>query len=477
MNLNKAIKLYAITHREYMKQGFVEAVRESIEGGVTMIQVREKDLDEEAFCEQVRSIKELCCEKKIPLIVNDNPEVLARTDVDGLHIGQRDEALKVVRERFKDKIIGVSVSCVEEALEAERNGADYLGVGAIFSTDTKGDAQNIGFEMLKAITMAVKIPVCAIGGITSKNIDQLQHSGIEGVAVISDIYNKEDVRKAAAELKRKISNITIKKVLTIAGSDSSGGAGIQADLKTFAAHKKYGMSVITAITAQNTMSVDYVEEISKFGVMSQIKAVFDDIVPDAIKIGMVSNIEIIKQIAESLREQKAKNIVLDPVMVSTSGFKLLNDDAIQALKEELFPLAKLITPNIPEAELLAGMEIKTEEDMIVAAEKIGKENKISVLVKGGHLVNDAIDILYEDGRVTKIVEERVDTKNTHGTGCTLSSAICCNIADGFNLKESIALAKRYLVNAMKNDLDLGKASGPLNHIYALRETGLCLEKI
>lgn len=469
MNLRKAISLYAITERKYMKDNFVETVKQSIEGGITMLQVREKNLDEDSFVEEVLSIKDLCREHGIPLIVNDNLEVLERTDVDGIHIGQGDENLSIVRKKFPNKIIGVTATTLEQALEAEKNGADYLGVGAIFPTKTKSDAIPISHDDLRQIREAVRIPICAIGGIRADNIKQLRHSGVDGVAAISDLYNKEDVRKAAKEMRREVENITSKTLLTIAGSDSSGGAGIQADLKTFAAHRKYGMSVITAITAQNTMSVDYVEEISKHGVQSQIKSVFEDIVPDAIKIGMVSNIEIIKAISDSLKTYRAKNIVLDTVMVSTSGYKLLHDDAIDALKEYLFPLASLLTPNIPEAEILSGMSIKNEDDMIKAAEKIGSTGDFAVLVKGGHLINDAIDILYENGKIFRLVEERVETENTHGTGCTLSSAIACNIADGYSLEESIRRAKTYLVKAMKNDLDLGKGSGPLNHIYNIAQ--------
>ncbi len=468
MNLNRAMLVYAITHRDFMKDDFVGTVKKSIDGGITMLQVREKDLSTEDFVQQVLNVKELCKEHDIPLIVNDNVEVLEKTDVDGIHIGQDDEELIKVRARFKDKIIGVSVSTLEEAIKAEKEGADYLGVGAMFSTDTKKDAETIPMETLKSICERVNIPVCAIGGISAKNIKELKNTGVDGVSVISEIYHKEDVRKATEEIRKAIENVTVKKVLTIAGSDSSGGAGIQADLKTFSAHKKYGMSVICAITAQNTVAVDFVEEISKEGVERQINSVFTDIKPDAIKIGMVSSVEIIKTISENLKNFGAKNIVLDTVMVSTSGFKLLHDDAIDALKEYLFPLATIITPNIPEAEILADMKIANEEDMIEAAKKIGDKNDFAVLVKGGHLINDATDILYHNGEIVKLVEERVDTPNTHGTGCTLSSAIACNIADGYSLEESVRRAKRYLVNAMKCDLDLGQGSGPLNHVYDIR---------
>lgn len=465
MSLDKDLKVYAITHRDYMKNDFLEAIKNSIEGGITMLQIREKNLDDNEFKKIVLEVLPLCKSANIPLIINDNMNILSKVEADGIHIGQDDAPLSEVRKKFPDKIIGVSVNSLEQAKEAEKNGASYLGVGAMYNTSTKLDADTVSYSTLKEICENVNIPVCAIGGITAENIHELRDSGIAGVSVISEIYNKKDKKKATQDIKNAVDNILIKNVLTIAGSDSSGGAGIQADLKTFTAHKKYGMSVITAITAQNTMSVDYIEEISKEGVEAQLESVFNDIVPDSIKIGMVSNSEIIKSISEKLKKFSGKNIVLDPVMVSTSGCSLINEEAIDALKKYLFPLAKVITPNIPEAELLIGSKIKNEKDMIEAATKIGKEHNIACLVKGGHLVNDATDVLYEKGEVKIFSSPFVESNNTHGTGCTLSSAIASNLADGYSLSESIKLAKDFLVGALKNDLNLGKGSGPLNHIY------------
>ncbi len=259
----------------------------------------------------------------------------------------------------------------------------------------------------------------------------------------------------------------MKKVLTIAGSDCSGGAGIQADLKTIAAHKLYGMSVITALTAQNTTGVYGVAETSPDFVAAQLDAVFTDIVPDAVKIGMVSSPAIIEAIAERLSFYKAKNVVVDPVMVATSGSRLLSEGASSALRERLFPLASVLTPNIPEAEALCGFSVENEADMIKAAEAIGKGCGVAVLVKGGHLVNDAMDYLYTEEGGCWFRAERIDNPNTHGTGCTLSSAIACGLARGLSLAESIRHAKEYLTGALRAGLDLGRGSGPLNHVYAL----------
>ena len=259
----------------------------------------------------------------------------------------------------------------------------------------------------------------------------------------------------------------IKKVLTIAGSDCSGGAGIQADIKTITAHKMYAMSAITALTAQNTTGVYGIEEVAPEFVGQQIDCIFNDIRPDAVKIGMVSSSKIIEVIVEKLIQYKPENIVIDPVMVSTSGSKLLCDEAMNTLITKLIPLATVITPNIPEAQVLCGFSIENENDMISAAKEISKSLQGAVLVKGGHLVNDAIDLLYENGNIYWFRSPRIDNPNTHGTGCTLSSAIACNLADGKSLSASIENAKIYLTGALKAGLNLGQGSGPLEHTYLI----------
>ncbi|MEG2174616.1 MAG: bifunctional hydroxymethylpyrimidine kinase/phosphomethylpyrimidine kinase [Oscillospiraceae bacterium] len=260
------------------------------------------------------------------------------------------------------------------------------------------------------------------------------------------------------------------KVLTIAGSDSSGGAGIQADIKTITAHKMYAMSAITALTAQNTTGVYGIMEIAPDFVASQLDCIFTDIFPDAVKIGMVSSSKIIKVIVEKLHQYHATNIVVDPVMVSTSGCKLISDEAQEALISELLPMGTVITPNIPETQVLCGFEIKDQNDMIRAGKRICKTTKGAVLVKGGHLVNDAIDLLCHENDISWYCSERIDNLNTHGTGCTLSSAIACNLAGGYPLDESIKRAKAYLTGALRAGLDLGKGSGPLDHTYCI-DTG------
>src|SRR5690554_1517644 len=257
----------------------------------------------------------------------------------------------------------------------------------------------------------------------------------------------------------------MKTALTIAGSDSSGGAGIQADIKTMTANGVYAMSAITALTAQNTTGVTGIMEVTPEFLGKQLDCVFTDIYPDAVKIGMVSSAGLIETISERLEFYKAKNIVVDPVMISESGSKLLQDDAVETLKKCLFRQAVLLTPNIPEASVLAGMPIANEGDMIKAAEIISKEYGCAVLCKGGHNINDANDLLYRDCNCRWFAAERIDNPNTHGTGCTLSSAIASNLAKGMDVERSIQQGKEYIIGALKDMLDLGKGSGPLNHMW------------
>ena len=261
----------------------------------------------------------------------------------------------------------------------------------------------------------------------------------------------------------------MKTALTIAGSDSGGGAGIQADIKTMLANRVYAMSAVTALTAQNTTGVTSIMEVSPQFLSDQLDAVFTDIFPDAVKTGMVSSSALINVIADKLTQYSAKNIVVDPVMVATSGAKLISDEAIQTLTEKLLPLADIITPNIPEAEVLSGMEIKSEDDMIAAAEKISKTCNVAVLLKGGHSLNDANDLLYYDGSYRWFKGKRIDNPNTHGTGCTLSSAIASGLAKGYSMEVAVEKAKDYISGALAAMLDLGKGSGPMDHGWAIKD--------
>lgn len=261
----------------------------------------------------------------------------------------------------------------------------------------------------------------------------------------------------------------MKAVLSIAGSDSVGGAGIQADIKTITAHQLYAETAITAVTAQNTMGVLGVVELDPDFVALQIQACFEDIRPDAVKIGMIGSADIANAIADTLEKYEATNIVVDPVMVATTGSVLMADDAVNTVIERLLPLASIVTPNIPEAEVLAQMKILTAEDMSEAATIIAQNMKGAVLIKGGHAVEGANDLLLtEHNREVWLRHKRIDTPNTHGTGCTLSSAIACGLAKDFDLQACVSKAKAYITGALENDPEMGKGNGPLDHMWNYR---------
>ena len=260
----------------------------------------------------------------------------------------------------------------------------------------------------------------------------------------------------------------MKTALTIAGSDSSGGAGIQADIKTMTANGVYAMSAVTALTAQNTTGVYGILESTPEFLASQLDCVFTDIFPDAVKTGMVSSTGLIEVIADKLKQYKAKNIVVDPVMVATSGSRLISQEAVDALKELLLPLATVLTPNIPEAEVLSGLTISSPADMEKAAKAIGETYGCAVLCKGGHDLNDANDLLWRDGTCKWFHGRRIDNPNTHGTGCTLSSAIASNLAKGCDLDTAVERAKAYLSGALAAMLDLGAGQGPMDHLFDLK---------
>ena len=268
----------------------------------------------------------------------------------------------------------------------------------------------------------------------------------------------------------------MKKALTIAGSDSGGGAGIQADLKTFAAHGVFGMSVITAITAQNTLGVLAVQDISREIIAKQIEAIFEDMGADAVKIGMVSQPETIRTIAASLRKYAPPLVVVDPVMVSKSGYHLLQPEAEAVLVQELLPLATIVTPNIPEAEAILHRKIESLHDMEAAARDIQALGPKNVLLKGGHRTEDATDVLYDGQRVIRLEAARVPTKNTHGTGCTLSSAIAANLARGMSVPEAVKAAKRYITVVIEHALPIGKGVGPTHHFYELYQKAGLLDE-
>ncbi|HIV17023.1 MAG TPA: bifunctional hydroxymethylpyrimidine kinase/phosphomethylpyrimidine kinase [Candidatus Alectryocaccobium stercorigallinarum] len=260
----------------------------------------------------------------------------------------------------------------------------------------------------------------------------------------------------------------MKTALSIAGSDCSGGAGIQADIKTMTVNGVYAMSAVTALTAQNTTGVSDIMDATPEFLAKQLDMIFTDIYPDAVKIGMVSAAELIEVIADKLTQYGAKHIVVDPVMVATSGSKLLKSDALDTLTKRLLPLAEIVTPNIPEAQILAEIDIKSKAAMEASAAIICEKYGCNVLLKGGHDLNDANDLLYTKGYVKWFEGRRIDNPNTHGTGCTLSSAIAANLAKGYSLDEAVKRSKEYISGALAAMLDLGKGSGPMNHSFDVK---------
>lgn len=496
-----SLLLYAVTDRSWVgRQTLLEQIEDALKGGATIIQLREKKLSEEEFVDEAIKAKAICAKYKVPLIINDNVDVALKAGADGVHVGIEDAPVSEIRKRVgADFIIGATAKTVEQAKFAEESGADYMGVGAVFPSPTKTNAIRITKEQLREICDSVSIPAVAIGGISYDNVDEIAGGGMAGIAVVSAIFGADNIKEATQNLKVKVNKLVnntsvenqnlnefnnkisselnqnvdkkcktkMKTALTIAGSDSSGGAGIQADIKTMTMNGVYAMSAITALTAQNTTGVRGILESTPEFLGQQLDAVFEDIFPDAVKIGMVSSSELIKVIAEKLEFFKAKNVVVDPVMVATSGSALMKNDAVTTLVEKLLPLATLVTPNIPEAQILSGLSIGNKDEMILSAKKIGDAYSCAVLLKGGHSINDANDLLYENGEYTWFEGKRIDNPNTHGTGCTLSSAIASNLAKGYDLKTSVRKAKEYISGALAAQLDLGKGSGPMMHNFDL----------
>ena len=466
------LKLYAVTDRTWLKgKSLASQVEAAIRGGVTMVQLREKNMEKAEILKEAKEVQAVCKKYKVPFLINDYVELAKEIDADGVHIGQGDMAIENARAILgPDKIIGVTAKTVEQAKKAEASGADYLGSGAVFGSSTKTDALPMEHSLLQEICESVNIPIVAIGGITADNVMQLSGRKMAGVAVVSGIFANEDVeagsRKFSELVTKMLGRTTLATALTIAGSDCSGGAGIQADLKAFMANDVYGMSVISALTAQNTLGVSAVSEVSKEFLEKQLDCIFTDIFPDAIKIGMVSNKETMEAIAEKLQYYKVKNLVIDTVMISSSGTRLMSEEALAVMKEKLFPIATLITPNIPEAEVLADCKIHSKEDMIKAAERICAVYGCNVLLKGGHQKHTADDLLFQGGKKVVWFEgKRIQNSNNHGTGCTLSATIAANLAKGEDVENAVRKAKQYLTHILGAMLDLGKGSGPMDHRY------------
>ena len=491
------LSLYLVTDRPLSGgRDMAWIVREAAAGGVTMVQLREKECSTAEFIALARQLKTALLPLGIPLIINDRVDVALAVDADGVHIGQSDMPYETARALLgEEKIIGLSVETMEEVVAANALDVDYIGISPVYATPTKTDTLTpFGLEGIEEVMRLSRHRCVAIGGMNRDTIGEVIARGVEGVAVVSAIVAAKSPREASEELAAIIREhrsetsefseysehsedsenpyFSIKKVLTIAGSDSGGGAGIQADIKSISANGCFAASAITAITAQNTLGVNAVEGLSIDVIEGQIDAVLSDIGADSIKIGMLHSSEVVQCVARMLRKYDIKDVVLDPVMVSTSGHRLIEESAIEVLKVELMPMARVITPNIPEAEILLGESISKQGDLPDAARRLAEKYGVSVLLKAGHLVNDElIDIFYnhETEEVVELSARRVDTRNTHGTGCTLSSAFAAQLAKGLSLTEAACAAKHYINQAIIHGAhqEIGHGHGPVHHFYAL----------
>ena len=430
------------------------------------VDTKGRSIEHDQDIETARALAALCRDFRIPFLVNDSIELAQACGADGVHLGQGDQpAAEARRQLGPGKLLGISAHTVDQALRAEMQGADYLGVGSIFPTRSKDDVHPAGLETLKKVRMAAKIPLIAIGGIDAGNCAEVIAAGADGVAVISAVMGDPQPALAARELALQFNSGTSLprgRVLTVAGSDSGGGAGIQGDLKTITLLGSYGMSVLAALTAQNTRGVGAVQAVPPVFVAEQIAAVLTDIGADTIKTGMLHSADVVALVAEAI-EHYALLAVVDPVMIAKGGAPLLQQDAAELLRQVLLPQTYLLTPNVPEAEALAGITIDDEAAMeraVYALQKMGPRN---VLLKGGHLEGEALDLLLAGDTLHRFPAERIATRNTHGTGCSYAAAIATFLAQGLPLVAAVAKAKRFIHEAIRSASDLGSGHGPINH--------------
>jgi hydroxymethylpyrimidine kinase/phosphomethylpyrimidine kinase/thiamine-phosphate diphosphorylase len=468
--LQKLAGIYLITdHGENLVQR-VSAALDS----VSAVQFRSKS---HSAAEKLRlglELRQLCQAKDKLFIVNDDVELAIRLAADGVHLGQDDGDPAAARRLLgAEKIIGISTHSPEEAAAAQAAGADYIGFGAIFPTDSKAIEHLAGVGLLAETRTRVTLPIVAIGGIGRDNATGVIDAGADAIAVISAIMSHEEPSLAAAELKLLFNRRNAYPrgaVLTIAGSDSSGGAGIQADLKSITLLGAYGASVITALTAQNTLGVSGIHPAPAEFVTAQLEAVLSDIPVATVKTGMLFSADIIARVAAAISRHSQKIVIIDPVMIAKGGASLIDTTAVAALVQLLLPLTYLLTPNLPEAEALTGMEIATEAAMLSAARKLHSMGARNVLLKGGHLDGaDAVDLFFDGTTATWLRAARIATTNTHGTGCSTASAIAAFLALGEPLPVAVAKTKEFISTAIRLARPLGKGHGPVNHFAASRE--------
>lgn len=437
----------------------------------SVLQFRAKNFSYQQKLQIGHKLAARCRKAGVIFIVNDDPALAVELAADGVHLGQDDgdpaEARKIIGS---GKLIGVSTHTPQEAASAEAAGADYIGFGAIFPTGSKDVTQLPGLAGLAETRKFTTLPIVAIGGISRDNAPAVIDAGADAVAVITAVMSQPEPSLAAAEMRLLFNRKKMcpnGSVLTIAWSDSGGGAGIQADLKTITLLGSYGASVVTALTAQNTLGVSGIHPAPPEFVAAQLDAVLADIPIDVVKTGMLFSADIIEVVAERLSFFKQKILIVDPVMIAKGGADLIDRIAVTALKERLLPMTYLLTPNIPEAEALTGMKIVSVDDMMAAARVLRQTGARNILIKGGHGGGvEATDLLYDGNEFSRFSLARIDSANTHGTGCTLASAIATFLAQGNPLPEAVRQAKKFTAEAIRLATPLGKGHGPVNHYSA-----------
>lgn len=448
-------------------------VVDALQSGVSCVQLRDKHSDTTQLIERAQILLRLARPWRVLVLVNDRVDVALAAGADGVHLGQNDTPLVQARAALGPyAVIGLSLEYPDQLVSADAIAADYVAVSPVFDTPTKTNtAPAWGVEGLRHARQFTRSPLVAIGGIDAARLPAVWATGVDGVAVVRAISQATDTGAAATQLRSLMADARpwrVPRVLSIAGSDSGGGAGIQADLKTLAALGCHGMSAVTALTAQNSRGVHAIHVAPPAFLAQQIKSVLDDIGADALKIGMLHDEATVDVVAEALQQHPLAT-VLDPVMVATSGDALITPPTVQRLREQLFGVCSVITPNLDELGLLVGRRITGLDGAVEAAQDLVAEGARAVLVKGGHLNTPRLtDTLVDPSGVRwQRSASRLITRNLHGTGCSLSSAIAAFLAQGWDLLDAVDAAHHWVRCALLGGLDLrlGRGHGPLNHFH------------
>ncbi len=462
--------LYLITDGARGEQLFAK-VHAALQGGTAIVQYRAKERSAAEQQSEAKQLAALCRKASALFIINDDPHLALACGADGVHLGQQDMAIAEARALLgPDKIIGTSNRSIDEAVASQQAGADYVAVGSIYPTGSKSDAVHIGLDALRSIREAIDVPLVAIGGISRDQVREVIDAGANSIALISAVMADPSPALAAREIALQFNRhqpVPHGRVLTVAGSDSGGGAGVQADLKTITLLGSYGMSVITALTAQNTCGVLGIHPVPAAFVDEQLAAVLDDLAPEVVKTGMLFDTSIVRLVADRLKRHGLLAVV-DPVMIAKGGAPLLREEAVETCRKKLLPQTYLLTPNLPEAAELTSLPVHNEAEMERAGRRLQQLGARNVLLKGGHLDGEAIDLLLDGETLYRLPAKRIDCRNTHGTGCSSSAAIAALLASGHPLPQAVALAKEFITEAIRTAPDLGTGNGPVNHFAAAK---------